>query len=321
MAQLTTTKFVDELIDEIAILKDKRNAIILAHNYQVPEVQDVADYVGDSLGLSKKAAKTNADVIVFCGVQFMAETASILSPDKTVLLPDLNAGCSLASTIDAKQLRDWKGKHPNAVVVSYVNTSAEVKAESDYCCTSSNAVEIVKSIPRDKEILLAPDIYLGAYVEKMSGRKLHLWPGQCHVHAKLTPHRIDELREEKPEAEFLIHPECGCITNAMYYLSEGKISKKGTSILSTDGMIRHAKQSNTKEFIVATETGILHQLRKQNPGKSFYPAKDDAICEYMKMITIEKVYESLRDKVYEVKVPDEIASRARLAIDRMLAVE
>jgi quinolinate synthase len=287
---------------------------------QRPEVQDIADFVGDSLGLARKAAATKSDVIVFCGVHFMAETSSILSPEKKVLIPDLEAGCSLADTITAEELRRWKKRHPGVVVVSYVNTPADVKAESDYCCTSTNAVKIVNSIPSDKEVLLVPDIYLGAYVERMTGRRMHLWPGQCHVHAKLTPQAIKELRHDRPNAEFLIHPECGCITNAMYYLGEGKISGKGTQILSTSGMLKCARTSTSKEFIVATETGILHQLTKQNPGKQFFPAREDAVCEYMKMITLEKVHRSLREMIYEVKVPAATAAKARVALERMVSV-
>jgi quinolinate synthase len=310
----------DKLVEDILSLKEKRNAVILAHNYQIPEIQDIADFVGDSLGLSRQAAKTDADFIVFCGVHFMAETASIVCPDKKVLIPDLKAGCSLADTINAEQLREWKRQYPNAIVVSYVNTTAEVKAESDYCCTSTNAVNVINSIPKDKEILFLPDMFLGAYVQKKTGRKMHLWPGECHVHAKLDPQTVLGMIEKYPDAEFLIHPECGCVTNCMYLVEEGKIPKAGTFILSTEGMARHAKQSNAKEFVVATETGILHRLRKENPQKKFVPASENAVCEYMKMITMEKLYESLRDLKYEVKVPKEIADRARIPIERMLAI-
>lgn len=309
-----------ELVDEILALKKKRNAVILAHNYQIPDIQDIADFVGDSLGLSRQAAKTDADVIVFCGVHFMAETASIICPDKLVLIPDLQAGCSLAATINAEQLREWKTKYPDAVVVSYVNTTAEVKAESDYCCTSTNAVNVVNNIPKDKEILFLPDIFLGAYVQSKTKRKMHLWPGECHVHAKLDPQTVLSLIEKYPDAEFLIHPECGCVTNCMYLVEEGKIPSKGTHILSTEGMVRHAKQSPANEFVVATETGILHRLKKDNPQKKFIPASEGAVCEYMKMITVDKLYESLRDLKYEVKVPKEVADRARVPIERMLAI-
>ena len=309
-----------KLVEDILLLKKRRNAVILAHNYQIPEIQDVADFVGDSLGLSRQAAKIDADIIVFCGVHFMAETASIVCPDKLVLIPDLKAGCSLADTINAEQLREWKSRYPDAVVVSYINTTAEVKAESDYCCTSTNAVNVVNSIPKDKEILFLPDMFLGAYVQKKTGRKVHLWPGECHVHAKLDPQTVLGQIEKYPDAEFLIHPECGCVTNCMYLVEEGRIPKDGTFILSTEGMTRHAKQSNAKEFVVATETGILHRLKKENPQKRFIPASESAICEYMKMITMEKLYESLRDLKYEVKVPKHIADTARLPIERMLAI-
>lgn len=310
----------DELAAEILRLKRTRNAVILAHNYQVPEVQDIADIVGDSLGLSRAAAKTDADVIVFCGVHFMAETASIISPQKTVLLPDLAAGCSLAATIDADKLRAWKKEHPNAVVVSYVNTTAEVKAESDYACTSGNAVKIVNSIPRDREILFLPDMFLGSYVMEKTGRKMEVWPGECHVHAGITPDIVNVKLKENPDAEFLVHPECGCVTQFLYFSEKGDFDLPLVEIYSTEGMIRHAKQSQSNKFLVATETGILHRMKKENPGKSFLPVRDDAVCEYMKKITLEKVYLSLRDMVHEVKVPAATADRARLSIQRMLEI-
>ena len=306
-----------EMIAEIQRLKREKNAVILAHNYQVPEVQDIADFVGDSLGLSQAAAKTGADMIVFCGVHFMAETASIICPDKKVLIPDLEAGCSLAATINADQLRAWKAQHPNAVVVSYVNTTAEVKAESDYCCTSTNAVKVINAIPPDKEILFLPDMFLGAYLEKVTGRKLRIWPGECHVHAGIRPEQIIQVRSSHPEAEMLVHPECGCSSACMYYQAAGDMNGK-TYIYSTEGMIRHARQSPAKEFIIATEIGILHRMKKEAPGKVFYPASEEAICKYMKRITLEKTLRSLREEIYEVKVPDEIAAKARLAIERML---
>jgi quinolinate synthase len=320
MATLLQPSPRSRLIDEILALKEKRNAVILAHNYEIPEIQDIADFVGDSLGLSRQAAKTNAEIIVFCGVHFMAETASIVCPNKKVLIPDPAAGCSLADTINAGQLREWKSRYPDAVVVSYVNTTAEVKAESDYCCTSTNAVNVVNSIPQGKEILFLPDIFLGAYVQSKTKRKMHLWPGECHVHAKLDPQTVLGLIEQYPDAEFLIHPECGCVTNCMYLVEEGKIPKKGAYILSTEGMIRHAKQSPADKFVVATETGILHRLKKENPQKKFIPASEGAVCQYMKMITVEKLHRSLTDLVYEVKVPKEIADRARVPIERMLAI-
>ena len=306
------------LVADILRLKSERNAVILAHNYQVPEVQDIADFVGDSLGLSQAAAKTPADVIVFCGVHFMAETASIISPQKTVLLPDLGAGCSLAATIDADKLRAWKKEHPKAVVVSYVNTTAEVKAESDYACTSGNAVKVVNSIPRDREILFLPDLFLGAYVMEKTGRKMEVWPGECHVHAGITPDVVNRKIEENRDAEFLVHPECGCVTQFLYFSEKGDFNLPLVEIYSTEGMVRHARQSHADKFLVATETGILHRMRKENPSKTFLPVKEDAVCEYMKTITLEKVYRSLRDMVYEVKVPGEIADKARLSIQRML---
>jgi len=306
------------LVAEILRLKSERNAVILAHNYQVPEVQDIADLVGDSLGLSQAAARTPADVIVFCGVHFMAETASIISPQKTVLLPDLGAGCSLAATIDADKLRAWKKEHPKAVVVSYVNTTAEVKAESDYACTSGNAVRVVNSIPRDREILFLPDMFLGAYVMEKTGRKMEVWPGECHVHAGITPDIINTKLRENRDAEFLIHPECGCVTQFLYFSEKGDFDLPLTQIYSTEGMVRHARQSQASKFLVATETGILHRMRKENPDKTFLPVKEDAVCQYMKTITLEKVYRSLRDMVYEVRVPGEIADKARLSIERML---
>ncbi|MGZ3332379.1 MAG: quinolinate synthase NadA [Gemmatimonadaceae bacterium] len=310
-----------ELQEEIRHLARERNAVIIAHNYERPEVQDVADFVGDSLGLSREAAKTQADVIVFCGVHFMAETAAVLSPQKTVLLPDLAAGCSLAATIDADQLRDWKAEHPGAVVVSYVNTTAEVKAESDYCCTSGNAVEIVNSIPADKEILFLPDMFLGAHVRRVSGRKnMHVWMGECHVHAGIDPEDIRLQRAAHPRAEFLIHPECGCATSVVEAVSAGDIDPAGVQILSTEGMIKRPKTSPNDEFIIATEVGILHRLRRENPTKTFYPANPEAVCAFMKVTTLPKVLRSLERMEHRITVPAEIAARARLAIERMVAI-
>ncbi len=308
-----------EIAQEIKRLKAEKNAVILAHNYQIPEVQDIADFIGDSLGLSQAAAKTDADIIVFCGVHFMAETASIICPEKRVLLPDLEAGCSLAATINAEQLRHWKAEHPNAVVVSYVNTTAEVKAESDYCCTSTNALKVIQAIPPDKEILFLPDMFLGAYLQKVTGRKMHIWPGECHVHAGIRPRDIDAMRTVHPEAELLVHPECGCSSSCMYYQATGALTGE-VHILSTEGMIKHARNSQAHEFIVATEIGILHRLRKETSGKTFYPANERAICEYMKKITLEKVLRSLQEEIYEIRVPEPTASKARRAIERMLAL-
>jgi quinolinate synthase len=309
-----------EITEEIKRLKTEKHAVILAHNYQVPDVQDCADFVGDSLGLSHAAAKTDADLIVFCGVHFMAETASIICPEKKVLLPDLEAGCSLAATINAEQLRQWKAQHPNAVVVSYVNTTAEVKAESDYCCTSTNAVKVVQAIPPDKEILFLPDMFLGAYVERVAGRKMHIWMGECHVHAGIRPQDVEAAREAHPDAELLVHPECGCSTSCMYLQAAGALNGFKTQIFSTEGMVRYAKESSGREFIVATEVGILHRMKREAPGKKFYPANENAICEYMKKITLEKVLRSLREEIYEIRVPEPTASKARRAIERMLAI-
>ena len=304
-----------DLADEIRALKRERNAVILAHNYQVGDVQDAADFVGDSLGLSQQAARTEADVIVFCGVHFMAETAAVLSPEKRALIPDLEAGCSLAASIDADQLRSWKAEHPDAVVVSYVNTTAEVKAESDYCCTSANAVQIVESIPESREILFLPDMFLGNHVRKVTGRKnIHVWWGECHVHAAVKPIAITSARHEHPDADFMVHPECGCTTPAMYLASEGDQSMEHAHILSTGGMMRHARESEASEFVVATETGILHALKKQNPEKSFYPVAESMVCRFMKMITLENLRDSLLHDQFEVSVPPHIAERARLPI-------
>jgi len=317
----STTQSDIALQAEIKVWKDKRKAVILAHNYQLPEVQDMADFVGDSLALSRAAAKTDAEVIVFCGVHFMAETAAIINPDKTVLLPDLEAGCSLSDTITADQLRAWKAEHPGAVVVSYVNTSAEVKAESDYCCTSSNAVEIVQSIPEDQEILFLPDMFLGSYVKRITGRRnIHIWMGECHVHAGIEPGQVETIQQQHPQAEMLVHPECGCSTSSMYLLSSGVLPQSRTHILSTSGMITHAQQSPASEFIVATEIGIIHRLEQQNPQKRFFAANPDAICPYMKKITLPKVLASLRENRPVVTVPPEIAQRALKAINRMLEI-
>ena len=307
-------------LDHINTLKKERNAIILAHNYQIPEVQDIADFIGDSLALSREAAKTDADIIVFCGVHFMAETASILCPEKTVLIPDLDAGCSLASTINSYELRKWKEEHPNAVVVSYVNTSAEVKALSDYCCTSSNAVKVVNSIPNDTEILFLPDMFLGSYVAQVTGRKnMYVWPGECHVHPGITADDINGIFQKYNNAEFMIHPECGCTSSTLYNIASGDITKKA-HILSTEGMMQHAKKSDSNQFVVATETGIMYRMKKENPDKMFIPVKENAVCKYMKKITLEKVVDSLVHKQYEVKVPIHLANSARTAIERMLKI-
>jgi quinolinate synthase len=295
--------------------------VILAHNYERPEIQDVAHFVGDSLGLSREAARTEADVIVFCGVHFMAETAAILSPQKTVLLPDLAAGCSLASTIDAAQLRAWKAEHPDAVVVAYVNTTAEVKAESDYCCTSGNAVDVINAIPADREILFLPDMFLGAHVRRETGREnIHVWMGECHVHAGIDPEHISLMRAQHPGAEFLIHPECGCATSVVEAMSAGAIDRENAHILSTEGMINRPGQTDQDTFIVATEIGILHRLRRANPTKHFIAANDRAQCAYMKVTTLPKVRDALLYTQYRITVPDDVAARARLAIERMISI-
>lgn len=298
--------------EEIAALKKERNAIILAHNYQIGEIQDVADLVGDSLRLAQEATKTTADVILFSGVHFMAETASILCPDKKVIVPDLEAGCSLADMIRPEDVLQWKAVHPEGVVVCYVNTSAAVKAESDYCCTSSNAEKVVRAIPAEKEILFIPDFFLGTFVKERTGRKnMELWRGYCPTHVLIQSGEIAKLKLEHPDAEFLMHPECGCLTKSMHLADR---------VLSTEGMVNYVKESKAKEFIVATEVGILHRMRKDHPEKNFIPASPQAVCNYMKMNTLEKVVLSLEKLQYEVKVPAELAKRALLPIQRMLTI-
>jgi quinolinate synthase len=321
---------------EVRALAEQRRAVILAHNYQLPEVQDVADYVGDSLGLSRRAAASDSEVIAFCGVHFMAETASILCPDKTVLIPDLDAGCSLAASIDAGQLADWRAQYPEGVVVMYVNTTAEVKALTDYCCTSANAVDVVRHIyathGEDTEILFGPDMWLGAFVEKELGRPMHVWDGECHVHAGIRPADIDATRAAHPDAEFLIHPECGCTTSVMEYVAAGDISPQGIHMFSTGGMLKYAEQlereasgareraDGAREAVVATETGMLYPLQMAAPDVTFIPANPEASCVFMKMITLPKLRDALREMKFEVRVPEEIAARARLPIDRMVAL-
>jgi quinolinate synthase len=306
--------------NRILAVKEKKNAVIIAHNYQLPEVQDIADFVGDSLALSRNAAQTNADTIIFCGVHFMAETASIICPDKRVLIPDLGAGCSLASTINAHELKAWITEHPNAIIVCYVNTSAEVKALSDYCCTSSNAVKVVNSIPKDREVLFLPDMFLGSYVAEVTKRKnMYIWPGECHVHAGIRAEEINKMLATFRDAEFLVHPECSCTSSTLYHMATGELTNRG-HVLSTEGMMNHARTSNAKHFVIATETGIIHRMKKENPNKKFIPLKEDAVCKYMKKISLEKVYNSLVNDIYEVKVPANIAEKAKLSIDRMLAI-
>ena len=318
---------IPALQEEVRALASEHGAVILAHNYQLPEIQDVADYVGDSLGLSQRAAAADAEMIVFCGVHFMAETASILCPDKTVLIPDLDAGCSLADSITASQLHEWKNKHPGAVVVMYVNTTAEVKAQTDYCCTSANAVKVVQHIydehGSDVEILFGPDMFLGAYVEKTLGRRMHVWDGECHVHAGIRPSDIASVRAAHPGADFLIHPECGCSTSVMEYVAAGDIDSDGVHMLSTGGMLGYAREradGPPSTAIVATETGMLYPLREAAPDVEFIAANEAAHCRFMKMITLPKLRDALRDGVFGVKVPSEIADRARLPIERMVAI-
>lgn len=313
------TQSDSQIIKDIHYWKKKREALILAHNYQIPPVQDIADFVGDSLELAQTAAETNAQIIVFCGVHFMAESAAIFSPHKKMLIPDPDAGCSLAASITAEELRSWKKKYPEAVVVTYVNTSAEVKAESDYCCTSTNAVKIVNSIPVDKQILFVPDMFLGDYVAKTTGRKnMIVYPGQCHIHARVKPADVIQKMAEYPKAEFLIHPECGCVSECMHFAANREIPSSKTHILSTGGMMKYAKSSKKNKFIVATETGILYRLGKENPQKKFIPLREDMVCEFMKMITLPRLLNSLIKLEYEVKVPKGIAQRARVPIERMM---
>jgi quinolinate synthase len=328
----------ERMQQEVRALAAERGAAILAHNYQVPEVQEVADYVGDSLGLSREAAAAEGATIVFCGVHFMAETASILCPQKTVLIPDLDAGCSLAASIDFEQLAAWKAEHPGGVVVMYVNTTAEVKALTDYCCTSANAVQVVRHIYEthgaDTEILFGPDMWLGAYVEKELGRRMHVWDGECHVHAGIRPADIEAIRAAHPGADLLIHPECGCSTSVMEYVASGDVSAEGVHMLSTGGMLKYARdatdragagaggaaEGKPREAVVATEVGMLHPLRMAAPDVDFIPANPEASCMYMKMITLPKLRDALREMQFEVRVPAEIARRARVPIDRMVAI-
>jgi quinolinate synthase len=323
---LLTLENIPALQAEVRALAKERDAVILAHNYQVAEVQDVADYVGDSLGLSQQAAKAEGQVIAFCGVHFMAETASILCPDKTVLIPDLDAGCSLADSITAEQLAAWQAKHPGAITVMYVNTTAEVKALTDYCVTSSNAVKVVQHIldthGPDTEILFGPDMFLGAYVEKQVGRPLHVWDGECHVHAGIRPSDITDVRAAHPGADFLIHPECGCSTSVMEYVAAGDVDAQGVHMLSTGGMLDYAEQHKGTggTVIMATEIGMLHPLRMAAPDVDFIAANERASCRYMKMITLANLRDALRDLKHEVKVPAEIAVKAKVSIDRMVAI-
>jgi len=316
-----TLQDIPKLQEEVRALAAERDAVILAHNYQLPEIQDIAHHTGDSLGLSRIAAEVDASTIVFCGVHFMAESAKILSYDKTVLIPDARAGCSLAETITADQLRAWKAEYPGAVVVSYVNTTAAVKAETDICCTSSNAVEVVASIPADRDVLFCPDQFLGAHVQRITGRdNMHIWMGECHVHAGINGAELKARVAEEPDAELFVHPECGCATSALYLVSSGAVPETRTKILSTGGMIDAARATTAKTVLVATETGMLHQLRQVNPAVDFQAVNRAAVCKYMKMITPAKLLRSLVELRDEVTVPLDVAERARRSVERMIAI-
>ncbi len=317
----TQTTVTSDLVAEIDELRRERGAAILAHNYQRPEIQDLADVVADSLQMARRATELDAPLLVICGVHFMAETAAIANPDKRVLIPDRSAGCSLAATIQAADVRVWRASHPDGVVVAYVNTAADVKAEADYCCTSGNAVAVIRALPPGVPVLFLPDMYLGNYLRKVTGREIDVWLGECHVHAGMTRETLAGARAVYPDAEFLVHPECGCVTSAMYYAeTEGDVATGRTKIVSTEQMMRRARVSPARRFVVATETGVLHRLRRDNPTKEFLAAREDAECQYMKQITLTKLRDSLRDLKYEVTVPPAIANRARRAIERMLAI-
>jgi quinolinate synthase len=307
--------------DEVRSLARQKDAVLLAHNYQLPAIQDVADHTGDSLALSRIAARSSASTIVFCGVHFMAETAKILAPDKTVLIPDARAGCSLADSITAEQLRTWKAEHPGAVVVSYVNTTAAVKAETDICCTSSNAVEVVESIPVDREVLFLPDQFLGAHVRRLTGREnMHVWAGECHVHAGINGPALTAQAAAHPDAELFVHPECGCATSALYLAGAGAVPADRVKILSTGGMLDAARRSSAATVLVATEVGMLHQLRRAAPEVTFRAVNERASCRYMKMITPEALLRSLRQGTDEVHVEPVLATRARAAVQRMIEI-
>ncbi|MBB6120770.1 quinolinate synthase NadA [Nocardiopsis algeriensis] len=324
MAPVTATADTmtrQEWAEEVRRLAKERDAVILAHNYQRPEIQDVAHHTGDSLALSRLAANVDASTIVFCGVHFMAETAKILAPEKTVLLPDPEAGCSLADTITAEQLRAWKAEHPDAVVVAYVNTTAAVKAETDICCTSSNAADVIRSIPEDREILFLPDQFLGAHVRRVTGRdNIHVWMGECHVHAGIDGHTLRQRVESEPDAEVYVHPECGCATSALYLVGSGAVPEERVKVLSTGGMLTAAEQTSAKKVLIATETGMLHQLRNANPDTVFEAVNSRAECHYMKMIDADKLLNSLRYGTTEITVPGETADRARRSVERMIAI-
>ncbi len=316
-----TAERIGELQQQIRTLARQRDAVIIAHNYQRPDVQDVAHFVGDSLGLSREAAKTDASVIVFCGVHFMAETAAILSPTKRVLLPDLRAGCSLAATITAEDVRRWRAQFPDYVAVGYVNTTAAVKAELDYCCTSGNVLDVIDAIPPERGILFLPDFFLGAHVRRMRPeRNVEVWMGECHVHAGIRPDRLEEMRQQHPRAEVLVHPECGCAGQLIYALGQGEIAPEGLHIASTERMIQLVRERPAREFIIATETGIMHRMQKDAPSKQFIAADETAVCAFMKVITLENTLDALQHDRYHVSVPPEIAARAKAAVDRMVAL-
>ena len=312
---------IAQLHQEIRRLAAVRGAVILAHNYQRSEVQDVADFVGDSLGLSRQAAATDADVIVFCGVHFMAETAAILSPHKRVLLPDLEAQCSLAATITAEDVRNWRAEFPDHVVVGYVNTTAEVKAELDYCCTSGNVLHVIDAIPEDRGILFLPDFFLGAHIKReRPNRNVQVWMGECHVHKEINARTVNAARARYPDAEVLVHPECGCAGQLIYGMGLGDLGCEGIHIASTEGMIKAAQAGESSRYIVATEIGIMHRMQQVAPDKEFIPADPEAVCHFMKSISLREVRDALWENKHVVTVPEEIARRARGAIDRMIAL-
>lgn len=324
MAPVTATADTmtrQEWAAEVHRLAKERDAVILAHNYQRPEIQDVAHHTGDSLALSRLAAGVDASTIVFCGVHFMAETAKILAPEKTVLLPDPNAGCSLADTITAEDVRAWKAEHPDAVVVAYVNTTAAVKAETDICCTSSNAADVIRSIPEDREILFLPDQFLGAHVKRVTGREnIHVWMGECHVHAGIDGHTLRERVAAEPDAEVYVHPECGCATSALYLVGSGAVPQERVKVLSTGGMLTAAENTSAKKVLIATETGMLHQLRNANPSTEFEAVNSRAECHYMKMIDADKLLNALRFGTTEITVDAATSERARRSVERMIAI-
>ncbi|MBR7192726.1 MULTISPECIES: quinolinate synthase NadA [unclassified Gordonia (in: high G+C Gram-positive bacteria)] len=310
-----------EWADEVRRLAKARNATLLAHNYQLPAIQDVADHVGDSLALSRIAAEVDSDEIIFCGVHFMAETAKILSPEKRVLIPDERAGCSLADSITADELRAWKAEFPDALVVSYVNTTAEVKGLTDICCTSSNAVDVVASIDPDRDVLFLPDQFLGAHVKRETGRdNIHIWAGECHVHAGINGDELTAQANSHPDADLFIHPECGCATSALYLAGEGFVPEEKVKILSTGGMLDAARETGAKQVLVATEVGMLHQLRKAAPGVDFQAVNERASCPYMKMITPAAMLRCLREGRDEVFVDADVAEKARKSVERMIAI-